>query len=326
MIERLGRYSDREPRNKSSSEFMQSFEETVMLPKSPFGRTGHQSTRVIFGAAGLGSASQSTADRILDLALSSGINHIDTAASYGASELRIGPWLTSHRSEFFLASKLEERDAAGARASLERSLERLQVDQIDLIQMHNLVEEDEWTEVHNSQGALSAMIQAREEGLVRFLGVTGHGTRIAKMHLRSLSCFDYDSVLLPFNHAMLSNDEYRHDTEELLELCAERNVAVQTIKAIARGRWSNTSTGANEPHFSWYEPLSNEDALTRAVHYVLAKSQLFLNTSSDYRHLPTIIKAAQEGSIIQPSESDMANDIEEFGITPLFDGHTLERI
>jgi aryl-alcohol dehydrogenase-like predicted oxidoreductase len=297
-----------------------------MLPLKNFGHTEHESTRVIFGAAGLGGASQSTADRILDTVLAAGINHIDTAASYGDSELRIGPWLASRRDRFFLATKLESRDGEGARASLERSLERLQVDQIDLIQMHNLVEEDEWNQVHRAQGALEAMIRARDEGLVRFIGVTGHGTRIAKMHLRSLEAYDYDSVLLPFNHSMLENEEYRSDVDRLLELCAERSVAVQTIKSIARGRWSNEQTTQDEPHFSWYEPLSDQAAIARAVHYVLSQAQLFLNTSSDYRYLTTIIDAAQDHAIIEPSAEDMMRDKEQFAITPLFDGNALERI
>ena len=163
-----------------------------MLPLAPFGRTGHQSTRVIFGAAALGSMTQDRADATLAMVASSGINHIDTAAGYGESEVRLRPWLADHRGEVFLATKTGERQGADARAELERSLTRMDVDQVDLIQLHNLVEPDEWEVAFGPGGAVAALAAARDEGLVRFIGVTGHGLRIADMHLRSLERFDFD--------------------------------------------------------------------------------------------------------------------------------------
>src|SRR5215207_8423686 len=169
------------------------------LPNAPFGRTGHVSTRVIFGAAALGGMSQERADATLAQIASWGINHIDTAASYGASEDRLRPWLATNRAEVFLATKTGERTGAAARAELERSLQRLQVDHVDLIQLHNLVEADEWHVAHGPGGAVEALAQARDEGLVRFIGVTGHGLRIAGMHVRSLQRFPFDAVLFPYN-------------------------------------------------------------------------------------------------------------------------------
>ncbi len=201
-----------------------------MIEPAEFGRTGHLSSRTIFGAAALWSATQELADALLEVLVEFGVNHIDVAADYGDAELRVGPWMAEHRGEFFLATKTAQRSGDAARASLERSLERLRVDHVDHIQLHNLVEEDEWETAHAPGGALEALVRARDEGLTRFIGVTGHGTRIARMHLRSLERFDYDSVLLPYNFTMLANDDYRADVEELLGLCAERGVAVQAIK------------------------------------------------------------------------------------------------
>ncbi len=292
-----------------------------MIDRAPFGRTGHDSSRVIFGAAALGSMRQERADEVLATLLELGVNHIDTAASYGDSELRIGPWMPAHRERFFLATKTGERSGDGARASLERSLTRLGVDSVDLIQLHNLVEPDEWEVAHGPGGAVEALSRARDEGLVRFIGVTGHGLRIAGMHLRSLERFDFSSVLLPYNYPVMSDDQYRADVDALIEVCEQRGVAVQTIKSVARRRWPD---GAG-PQFSWYEPLADGDALGRAVRYVLGRPGLFLNSSSDARLLrPTLAAAAASGPV--PTDEEMAADVERQGIEPLFDGGELERI
>jgi aryl-alcohol dehydrogenase-like predicted oxidoreductase len=292
-----------------------------MTDRAPFGRTGHQSSRVIFGAAALGSMRQERADEVLTTLLEFGVNHIDTAASYGDSELRVAPWMAEHREQFFLATKTGERSGDGARASLERSLTRLGVDSVDLIQLHNLVEPDEWDVAHGPGGAVEALAQARDEGLVRFIGVTGHGLRIAGMHLRSLERFDFTSVLLPYNYPVMSDDQYRADVYALLELCEQRGVAVQTIKSVARRRWPD---GVG-PQFSWYEPLADGDALVRAVRYVLGRPGLFLNSSSDARLLRPTLEAAAAGGPA-PTDEEMAADVEQHEIQPLFDGAELERI
>jgi len=279
----------------------------------PFGRTGHRSTRVIFGAAALGGMRQEKADRVLELLLAHGINHIDTAAMYGDSELRIGPWMASHRERFFLATKTGERSAAGARDSVRRSLERLRVQQIDLIQLHNLVEDDEWETAFGAGGALEALIEARAQGLVRFIGVTGHGTRVAATHLRSLERFPFDSVLLPYNYVMMQSPEYAADFERLVALCEQRGVAVQTIKSVARRRWQDTS----ERRFSWYEPLRDGEAIRRAVQFVLARPGFFLNSSSDATVLPAILAASEEPSA-PPSAAELVADVARFAMEPLF--------
>jgi aryl-alcohol dehydrogenase-like predicted oxidoreductase len=292
-----------------------------VIEPAPFGRTGHMSSRVIFGAAALWSMNQERADRLLEPLLESGVNHLDTAADYGDSELRLAPWLAQHRDRFFVATKTGERSGAGARASLERSLERLGVDHVDLIQLHNLVEEDEWEQAHAPSGAVEALVRARDEGLTRFIGVTGHGTRIPGMHLRSLERFGFDSVLFPYNFPLLQSDAYRADAEALLERCAERNVAVQTIKSVARRRWA----GDAGPRHAWYEPLPDGDALTRAVRFVLGQPNLFLNTSSDARVLRPILAAAAAGGA-PPSDDELRADVETLDMQPLFDGAALERI
>ncbi len=301
------------------------------LKTAPFGATGHQSSHVIFGAAALGSMSQERADATLALLPQFGINHIDTAESYGESELRLTSFLADHRSDFFLATKTRDRTGPEARASLERSLERMKVDNVDLIQLHNLVEPDEWETVFGNDGALAALVQARDEGLCKFIGVTGHGTRIPGMHVRSLGEFEFDSVLFPYNYTMMGNNEYRSDVESLLGICSDRNVAVQTIKSVAKGRWG----ASPERRFSWYEPIDDPQALERAVHYVTGqnapgteradKPHLFLNSSSDARLLPQICQAAAQTGAV-PSNEAMEADCSAHGITPLFDGAELERI
>jgi aryl-alcohol dehydrogenase-like predicted oxidoreductase len=291
------------------------------IAQADFGRTGHRSSRVIFGAAALGRMSQSRADSVLPLLTEFGVNHIDTAMDYGDSELRLAPWLADHRAEVFLATKTHERTGDAARASLERSLERLGVDQVDLIQLHNLVEEDEWQTAHGPDGAVAALARARDEGLVRFIGVTGHGLRIAGMHLRSLEAFDFDSVLLPFNFVLLRDPGYRADVDALLQRCAADRVAVQTIKSLARRRWAE---GAG-PRYSWYEPIVDPDALGHSVRWLLDHPGLFLNSSSDAHLLRATLEAASSDGPV-PTEAEMEADVVVHGVEPLFDGDRLERI
>lgn len=305
-----------------------------MIARAPFGRTGHHSSRVVFGAAALGSMRQERADELLAVLLAHGVNHIDTAAGYGDSELRIGPWMAAngggHRQDFFLATKTGERAGDAARAELERSLERLQVDSVDLIQLHNLVEPDEWEVAHGPGGAVEALARARDEGLVRFVGVTGHGTRIARMHLRSLERFPFDSVLLPYSFVGLQDAAYRADVDELLGVCADRQVAVQTIKSVARRRWPDGHEGRR---FSWYQPLEQDAARERAIRWVLGNPQVFLNTSSDARLLAPTLEVAEaalaagDGVAERPTDAELADDVSSLDIAPLFDGtDTLERI
>jgi aryl-alcohol dehydrogenase-like predicted oxidoreductase len=285
-----------------------------MIERLNFGRTGHQSSRTIFGAAALGGMSPARAEQVLNLLPEYGVNHIDTAAGYGDSELRLAPWLAEHRRDYFLATKTSERTAAGARAQLGQSLQRLGVSQVDLIQMHNLVDEAQWETAMGPGGALEALIEARDQGLVRFIGVTGHGTHVARMHLRSLGRFEFDSVLVPYNFTMMQQPEYAADFEALIDLCEQRNVAVQTIKSIARRRWTEQD---DDKRFSWYMPLRDVEPIQRAVQFVLSRPGLFLNTSSDATLLPIVLNAAGQPSHA-PSEDALRADTQALGIEPLF--------
>jgi aryl-alcohol dehydrogenase-like predicted oxidoreductase len=286
-----------------------------MISTQPFGATGHQSTRVIFGAAALGRAStldetQST----LDLLIGHGVNHIDTAASYGRSERRVGEWMRDHRDRFFLATKTGERTYDGARDQFRHSLERLQVPGVDLLQLHNLVDPDEWETALGPGGALQAAIEAREEGLTRFIGVTGHGVTVAAMHLRSLERFPFDSVLLPYNYTMMQNPRYAADFERLEQVCAERGVAMQTIKSITLGPWAEEQ---QHTHMTWYEPLTEQADIDLAVGYVLGRERAFLNTAADMTLLPSVLDAAERISG-PPSDAEMRNLIGRRPMAPLF--------
>ena len=284
-----------------------------MIERRPFGRTGHASTATLFGAAALARASQDDADRTLELLLRHGVNHIDTAARYGDSELRIGPWMARHRKDFFLATKTGERSSAGARENIHRSLERLRVDHVDLLQLHSLGHPDEWDQAMGPDGALEAAVEARRQGLVRFIGVTGHGWTIAAMHKRSLARFDFDSVLLPYNFFMAQSDRYRQNFEEVLGICRERNVAVQLIKTIARGPWATT----DRTHTTWYQPLEQPADIDRAIHWAMGVPGAFLNTAGDLTLLPRILDAASRFER-RPADAEMSAMLDTAKVTSLF--------
>jgi aryl-alcohol dehydrogenase-like predicted oxidoreductase len=284
-----------------------------MIERRPFGRTGHRSTVTLFGGAALAQVDQAAADRALEVLLRYGVNHIDTAARYGDSELRIGPWMARHRKDFFLATKTGSRTAREAREDIHRSLERLRVDHVDLIQLHSLWHPDDWDQAMGPGGALEAAIEARAQGLARFIGVTGHGWTIAAMHRRSLARFDFDSVLLPMNFFMARNERYRQSFEEILTICRERNVAVQVIKSIARGPWAITE----RTHTTWYQPLEAQADIDRAVHWILGVPGIFINTVGDLSLLPKVLDAASRFER-PPSDEEMTAMLGSSRMTSLF--------
>ncbi len=286
----------------------------MSIPTMPFGRTGHDSTRMIFGGAALGRVSQDVADRALDVLLAHGINHIDVAASYGDAELRVAPWLKRHPDRFFVATKTGKRTAAEAREELHRSLDRLGVARIDLWQLHNLADPIEWDRALSPGGAIEAAVEAREQGLVRFIGVTGHGAQIAATHRRSLARFDFDSVLLPYNYLTYASPYYRENFDALVATCRERNTAVQTIKSIAYRPWSGRERGAAT---TWYQPLEDPADVARAVHWALGRPELFVITAGDVRLLPTILDAAERFEA-KPSDAEMRALVEGRAMEPLF--------
>jgi len=279
-----------------------------MIERAPFGATGHESSRVIFGAAALGDVSKADADRTLEVILEHGINHIDVAASYGDAELRIANWLNGDH-EFFVATKTGEREYAPAREEIRRSLDRLGVDHVDSIQLHNLCDVIEWDIALSPGGALEACLEAREEGLVRFIGVTGHGLSIPKMHQRSLGRFHFDTVLCPYNWVQMQDPRYAETFNGLAELCQERDVALQTIKSLAYKPWEGRAKTAS----TWYEPLQDQAEIDLAVSWVLADPQVFLLTTGDVDVLPKLLDAAERAGE-RPSDEQMA----QLEFAPLF--------
>ncbi len=284
-----------------------------MVPKDAFGRTGHNSSRTIFGAAALSKVTQAAADRTLEVLLRHGVNHIDVAASYGDAELRIAPWLKREPTRFFLATKTGERTAKRAREELHRSLDRLGVDHVDLWQLHNLADPIEWDTALSPGGVIEAAVEARAQGLIKWIGVTGHGAQIAANHRRSLARFDFDSVLLPFNFVTMQLPYYAENFEALTRTCAERNVAVQTIKSIAAKPW----LGREHTHTTWYEPLEAQADIDLAVWWVLGRRGVFLNTAGDIDLLPRVLDAAGRFEK-RPTDAEMTTLLERTRTEPLF--------
>ncbi len=285
----------------------------TMIRKQVFGSTGHKSSVTLFGAAALGKVTQEVADTVLMLLLEYGVNHIDTAASYGDSELRIGPWMSEHRDKFFLATKTGERTYAAAKKEFNNSLKRLQVKNVDLLQIHNLVHPDDWDKAMGADGVLKAATEARDQGLVKNIGVTGHGLLAPTMHKRSLERFEFDSVLVPWNYPLYMNARYREDFEELVRLCADRGVALQTIKSVTRGPWAEKPRTRR----TWYEPLEAQEDLDLAVSWIIGQEGIFLNTAGDVKLLPRILDAANRHSK-RPSDSQMKGLVRSRKMTSLF--------
>jgi aryl-alcohol dehydrogenase-like predicted oxidoreductase len=243
---------------------------------------------MVFGGAALSEVTQKEADQVLEVLLHYGVNHIDVAASYGDAELRVAPWLKQHPGRFFVATKTGGRSYDDAKRDIHRSLERLAVPRVDLIQLHNLADPIEWDVALSPNGALDACLEAREQGLVGFIGVTGHGSQIAATHLRSLERFDFDSVMLPYNYLMMEDAHYAAMFNRVGAVCSARNVAVQTMKSIARRPW----WGRQHTCATWYEPLVEQEDIDTAVHWALARPGIFLATAGDVRLIPKILAAA----------------------------------
>ena len=285
----------------------------MTIATQPFGRSGHMSTRTIFGAASLGSVTQDEADRTLEVLLQYGVNHIDVASSYGDAELRIAPWLDQHRAHFYLATKSDARTAKEAKEELHRSLERMRVDYVDLWQLHNLVDPIEWDIALSPGGAIEVAVEAMAQGLIKAVGVTGHGLQVAATHRRSLERFDFDAVLLPYNYITMQKPYYAENFNALLSTCQERNVAVQTIKSIAYRPWM----GREHTRTTWYTPLEDQKDIDMAVHWVLKQPGIFLNTVGDIALLPKVLDAANRFQA-GPSDEDMQAMVARLNMEPLF--------
>lgn len=263
-----------------------------------FGRTGHDSTLAIFGAAAFYEISQEQADRTMELVIASGINHIDVAPSYGQAEERLGPWLAKERNRFFLGCKTTERTREGAYQELMRSLTRLQVSNFDLYQFHAVGSMEELDQITQPAGALEAVIKAREEGLVKFIGITGHGLHVPKVFLEALNRFDFDSVLFPLNFILYANTDYRHQAERLLTLCSQRNVGVMAIKSIACGPWGDKP----KKNTTWYEPFVDREWIQKTVDFTLSQPITGICTAADVGVLPLVLDACENFKASSESE------------------------
>ena len=285
----------------------------MTIPLLPFGRTGHLSSRIIFGAAALSKVSQDVADRTLDVLLEHGINHIDVAASYGDAELRLAPWLKRYPDHFFLATKTNERRAEPAREELQRSLDRLGVDHVDLWQLQNLSDPIQWDTALSPGGVVDAAVEARAQGLVRSIGITGHGTQVAATHRRSLTRFDFDSVLLPFNFLTMQNHYFLENFDALQATCRERNIAVKTIKSIAYRPWMGRPRTAS----TWYQPLVDPHDIERAIGWALGRPGIFVISVGDVELLPRVLNAAARFEQAT-ADADMQALVDQLQMEPLF--------
>jgi aryl-alcohol dehydrogenase-like predicted oxidoreductase len=263
-----------------------------------FGRTGHMSTIAIFGAAAFWEISQQNADKVLEQIIEAGVNHIDVAPSYGQAEERIGPWMPRERNRFFLGCKTTERTKDGAWSELQRSLKRLQTETFDLYQLHAITTMEELDAVTMKGGALEAFVEAREQGLTRFIGITGHGADAPQIYLEALRRFDFDSVLFPLNFVQMANPEYRKHAEELIATCKAKDVGTMIIKAITKAPWGE------RPHTAttWYEPFDKMDEIQRALNFALSYEVTGFCTAGDTKILPMVLKACENFKRLNTAE------------------------
>jgi aryl-alcohol dehydrogenase-like predicted oxidoreductase len=259
------------------------------MEKRRFGRTGHQSTVAIFGGAAFWEIEQAAADRVMEMVIKAGINHIDVAPSYGQAELRIGPWMKKDREQFFLGCKTMERTREGALREMEESLKRLQTDSFDLYQCHAITTMDELDAIFAKGGAMEAMIAAREQGLTQYIGITGHGVDAPRIYLEALRRFDFDSVLFPLNFIQMTIPEFRQATEELIATCKAKDVGTMIIKSITKGPWGEKPKTAT----TWYEPFDKMDEIQRGVNFVLSHDVTGICTAGDINILPMVIQACE---------------------------------
>jgi len=278
------------------------------MEKRRLGRLEHASSVLIYGAAALAEVSQDVADRSVQQALDGGLNHFDVAAGYGEAELRLGPWMSQIRDRIFLATKTGLRDGESAWRQINDSLGRLQVDRVDLLQLHAIGDLGELDAATRSDGALSAAIRAQEEGLVGAIGITGHGHRAAATHLEALRRHPFATVLTPLNPVLWREQAYRADYQALVDEVRRQDVGLMTIKAVARRNWPE---GAEHSHATWYEPFADQAPITAAVSWVLSHREVTgIATPGDVRLLGMLIHAEQHRTSPTEAEAELRSDAE----------------
>jgi aryl-alcohol dehydrogenase-like predicted oxidoreductase len=266
------------------------------------GRIGHQSSVLIYGAAGLAEVSQDVADESIQLALDAGINHFDVAASYGDAELRLGPWMPRIRGRAFLATKTEARDAEGSWAQINHSLERLETDRVDLIQIHAVGDLDDLDRVTGAGGSLEAVVRARDEGLAGAVGITGHGHEAPATHLEALRRFPFDTVLSPLNYVLSRDPDYLGDYQALVAEVRAQDAGLMIIKSAARRNWP---AGEEHQYATWYEPFDDQERISAAVTWVLSHPEVTgIATPGDVHLLPLVVEAERQAGALSAAEAE----------------------
>lgn len=272
------------------------------------GRLGHQTTVLVYGAAALSSVDQDTADTSIQQALDAGINQFDVAASYGEAELRLGPWMSRIRDRIFLSTKTEDRDTEGAWASINRSLERLQTDHVDLLQLHAIGDLETLDRATGEGGALAAAVRAQEEGLVGAVGLTGHGKLAAQTHLEGLRRFPFATILTPLNPVLWREESFRDAYGALVAEVQRQDAGLMTIKTVSRRNWPE---GRDGTYATWYEPYDDAEHIRAAVSWVLAHDEITaLPTAGDVRLLGMIVEAERNRMDLVDAEAVLVRDEE----------------
>ena len=270
------------------------------MEKRRFGRTGHMSTVAIFGAAALWEIEQKDADKVMEMVIEAGINHIDVAPSYGQAEVRIGPWMPRERERFFLGCQTMERTKDGEWDEMQRSLKKLQTDRFDLYQLHAVTNMDELDDCTMKGGALEAAVEARRQGLTSRIGITGHGVDSPRVFIEALKRFEFDSILFPLNFVQMSDPKFRKDAEGLIALCKEKDVGTMVIKTVTKGPWGEKEQTAT----TWYEPFDEQEIIQNAVNFALSYEVTGLCTAGDIKVLPMVIKACENFTPMNQSQRE----------------------
>jgi aryl-alcohol dehydrogenase-like predicted oxidoreductase len=273
-----------------------------MMETRRLGRTGHRSTVVTFGTAGIGRVSQDVADRAVETVLRHDVNHVDIAPSYGQAMERMAPWMPDIRDKMFLGSKTRGRTRDEARADINDIMRRLNVDRFDLFQLHAVTDMDLLDQVTTPGGALEALTEMRDQGLARWLGITGHGPQVPRVQLEALRRFDFDTIMFPVSASMFRDPDYRRDAEELMRVAGEKDVGVQAIKMIARGGWGDRERDCT----TWYDPHREQDEIDRALWWLLSQPLHTAPSAGEVSLLPKVLDAAERFERLDSAEQESA--------------------
>jgi len=270
------------------------------MEKRRLGRTGHMSTVAIFGAAAFYDTIPEVVDVAMEQIVAAGVNHIDIAPGYNMAEELMGPWIERERDRFFLGCKTGERTKEKAAAEMRRSLKRLRTDKFDLFQFHAVTSLEELDQVTGPGGALEAVIEARDQGLIDYIGITGHGHDAPSVFLEALRRFDFDTVLFPINFVQYARPDYRRDAEELVRQCHRLDVGTMIIKSVARGPWGDKPRNYNP----WYEPFDDPDLIQKGVDFALSQDVTGLCSVADVTLLPLFLAACEKFRPMDQAEQE----------------------